>query len=294
LLADDFNPATLQTAADKGDVKAQYELAHRYAHGDGVANDPAKAFEYMRKAAEEGYALAQTDLGTYYSRGIGVETNTVAAAEWYRKSATQGDLLGEYCLGACFLMGSGVATNESEGIKWWVDAGEKGQVDAQAGLGLLFMDRGVVNDPGLIDYTEAASWLLMAANQDNAPSMNGLAYLYQNGMGVALNYKEAVKWYRNAADRDNARAQANLGMMYEHGMGVSTDPVEAFKWYILSFDKGDMVGRYKYQEFNFHHTLQQDQIAKAQKMAAEFRTTHHLPPIPEISTNSANTNLLAK
>jgi TPR repeat protein len=294
MLAADASLTALQATADKGDVQAQYELAHRYAQGNGVSKDTTRAFEYMRKAADKGYAAAQTDLGTYYSRGIGVASNAVDAAGWYHKAAAQGDLLGEYCWGTCLLVGAGVETNESEGIKWWVDAGDKGQADAEAGLGALFMHRGIVDDPSLINYTEAATWLLMAANQDNVPAMNNLAFLYQNGEGVVLNYDKAIKWYRTAADRDNARAQAELGMVYEYGQGVQADPVEAFKWYILSYQKGDLVGKYKYQEFTSHRSLDKDQVIKAKQLASDFRTAHHLPPIVEISTNSPDTNVVVQ
>jgi hypothetical protein len=72
------------------------------------------------------------------------------------------------------------------------------------------------------------------------------------------------------------------------------DPVNAFKWYILSFQKGDVIGRYKYHEFSLHHSLTQHQIIQARSMASEFLAAHHLPPIPDISTNSADTDVLPK
>src|SRR5438477_89453 len=41
----------LQQAADSGDLRAMKELAACYAQGDGIAKDPAKAFQWFTKAA---------------------------------------------------------------------------------------------------------------------------------------------------------------------------------------------------------------------------------------------------
>ena len=50
----------VQSAAEKGDARAEYELAQCYTRGDGVTRDYAKAAEYLRKSADQGYAPAQT------------------------------------------------------------------------------------------------------------------------------------------------------------------------------------------------------------------------------------------
>ena len=42
--------------AEKGDAKAQYELAMSYFKGTGVAKDEAEAVKWMRKAADQGDA----------------------------------------------------------------------------------------------------------------------------------------------------------------------------------------------------------------------------------------------
>src|SRR5208337_3044821 len=63
LPAEEFTLETAQTAAAKGDPKAEYFLGKQYAHGNGVPQDYAKAAEYFRQAATQGYAFAQNDLG---------------------------------------------------------------------------------------------------------------------------------------------------------------------------------------------------------------------------------------
>lgn len=65
-----------RTASDKlsrdaaaGDLRAMTALAKKYYAGDGIAKDPAAAFEWFCKAAEAGDAAAQLSLGQMYYEG---------------------------------------------------------------------------------------------------------------------------------------------------------------------------------------------------------------------------------
>jgi TPR repeat protein len=271
--ADDPNFASVQAAAEKGDAKAQYELAICYAKGKGVPADAAKAAEYLRKAADQGYANAQTAVGSCYGKGLGVPKNFSTAVEWYRKAAAQGDSLGQYCLGACLLKGSGVATNADEGLGWWRKAAESGLPDAQCALGLHLMNRGYADDTNHVNYVEAAQWLQKAADQGYVPAMNNLGFLYKSGLGVKPNTTTALKWYRLGAEQDDPRAQANLGLAYEYGSGVRADIVEAYKWYLLSAQKLDTIGKHQMEDFNVRRVLTTNQIAEARQRANEFRAS---------------------
>jgi TPR repeat protein len=48
----------LRHAADAGDAEAQYQLALRYASGDGVERSVRQATTYFRLAARQGHRLA--------------------------------------------------------------------------------------------------------------------------------------------------------------------------------------------------------------------------------------------
>ena len=76
--------------ASTGDIEAQFELAQRYAFGNGVEQNYAEAAKWYRKAAEQDYADAQFELARCYDTGCGVRKNDVEAAKWYRKAAEQG------------------------------------------------------------------------------------------------------------------------------------------------------------------------------------------------------------
>ena len=59
----------LLKAAEKGDVKAQYNLGVLYHTGKGVDKDYAQAALWYRKAAEQGNGKAQFYLGNLYQSG---------------------------------------------------------------------------------------------------------------------------------------------------------------------------------------------------------------------------------
>ena len=154
---------SIQSAAEKGDLRAQYELALRYANGNGVPQDYAKAAEYFRKSAEQGYAPAQTGLGAYYARGLGVPQDYSEALQWYHQAAAQGNSLAQYSLGYAYAHGIGTATNFDMAIAWWQKSAEQGQVYAQNALGQYYLRGEYPGDTNHVNLTEAAKCFRRAA-----------------------------------------------------------------------------------------------------------------------------------
>ena len=58
----------LRRQADRGVAIAQYNLAIRYANGEGVFQSDARATRWFRLASEQGHAAAQYNLGRMYIR----------------------------------------------------------------------------------------------------------------------------------------------------------------------------------------------------------------------------------
>ena len=100
------------------------------------------------------------------------------------------------------------------------------------------------------NYSEAAKWAKIAAEQGNAVAQNNLGLLYDNGQGVRQDYQEAAKWYRKAAEQGDASAQGNLGVLYEQGQGVRQNKAVAKEWFGKACDNGDQKGCDQYRRLN--------------------------------------------
>ena len=77
----------LTDLAQSGLPEAQYRIALLYSRGDGVEQDPVRAFELMKSASEQGHPYAQQSLANYYVNGIGVDANSSLAAYWQQTAA---------------------------------------------------------------------------------------------------------------------------------------------------------------------------------------------------------------
>lgn len=107
-----------------------------------------------------------------------------------------------------------------------INAATSGHAESQHYLGCMFN-----NGAGVItDYTKAAEWYQMAADQDFAESQTKLARLYEKGQGVVQSYEKAVELNTKAALQGNPLAQCNLGALYGLGLGVTQNYATAIEW----------------------------------------------------------------
>ncbi|TKT74235.1 peptidoglycan-binding protein [Aquamicrobium sp. LC103] len=152
-------PVALREAAAAGDAKALYEIGNRYAEGQGVETDLAKAASWYERAAELGLAPAQYRIGNLYEKGIGVARDVAKAKTWYQMAAAQGNASAMHNLAVLFAMGAdSVADNESA-ARWFLEAAELGVKDSQFNLGILSA-KGVGMQQ---DLEEAYKWFDLVA-----------------------------------------------------------------------------------------------------------------------------------
>jgi TPR repeat protein len=110
--------AKMQHSAEKGDARAQYNIALMYEQGYGVIPDMRKAATWFEKAAENGEANAQYRLGSLNYHGHGVPKNLELAAEWYQKAAEQGSTAAQAALSNMYSSGEGVPKNSAKADYW--------------------------------------------------------------------------------------------------------------------------------------------------------------------------------
>jgi TPR repeat protein len=92
------------------------------------------------------------------------------------------------------------------------------------------------------DYTEAARWYRLAADQGLADAQSNLGQMYTLGNGVPQDYVEAARLYKLAADQGNASAQMSLGNAYANGVGVIQDYETAHMWANIASANGSQHG----------------------------------------------------
>jgi hypothetical protein len=104
--------------ADAGDSIAQYEMALRYADGEGVPQNYRDAMAWFAKAAANGNDDAQWKLGLGYIKGIGVSHDERNAVVWFKRAANHGDVRAQSALSDLYLSGRGVPRDYVRAYTW--------------------------------------------------------------------------------------------------------------------------------------------------------------------------------
>jgi hypothetical protein len=104
--------------ADAGDSIAQYEMALRYADGEGVPQNYRDAMAWFAKAAANGNDNAQWKLGLGYIKGIGVPHDERKAVVWFKRAANHGDVRAQSALSDLYLSGRGVPRDYVRAYTW--------------------------------------------------------------------------------------------------------------------------------------------------------------------------------
>ena len=110
----------------------------------------------------------------------------------------------------------------------------EGNPEAAYGVADLYRSgRGVKQD-----FTQAARWYRVAAEQSHIVAQYNLAILYTVGRGVPVDLAEARHWFHSASERGYGPAQYNLAVMYAAGKGGPANLVQAYLWFELAAEQG--------------------------------------------------------
>lgn len=95
------------------------------------------------------------------------------------------------------------------------------------------------------EYEKALDLWMPLADDGDAEAQFGVAYLYDEGLGVPQDGVEAIRWYRLAADQGHLKSQFNLGTLYQSGRkDVPADPGRAADWYRMAAKQGHPKAQY--------------------------------------------------
>jgi hypothetical protein len=207
---------------DRSDPESLFRLGVKYAKGDGVRQDYAKAFEAWTKAAEQGHGAAQFNLGLMYSDGTGAVQDRAKAFEWYTKAANSGVADAQFNLGAMYARGESAPQDYAKAFDLWTKAAEQGYALAEYNLGLM----------------------------------------YANGVGAIRDDEKSIEWCRKAAEKGLAAAQFDLGEAYAVGRGVARDDSKAYVWLDVAAGQGYEGAGDKREEVRARMTIEQVEDAR--------------------------------
>lgn len=131
----------IESAAASGSTEAigsLYYLAEIF--HDATEADAAKRF--AETAAERGDPRAQNILGIMYFRGFGVSRDYAKSFMWLKKSAEAGDEFGQLNLADSFENGDGIAPDQQEAVVWYVKAALQDNSNATQRLQILYKEKG--------------------------------------------------------------------------------------------------------------------------------------------------------
>ena len=183
----------IATAAEKGDLKSQYQLGKYYfKHLKDYSLYTAFAYYWLKKASERGHANATATLSILIQSDNSIASNLKA---W--------DLL---CQGF-----SAESANKSElSFRSYKEAAEANCIPAMNALANCYS-----NGYGCQrDYSRMIEWYTKAANLGFTSSMVSLAYCYWDGTGVSQNDSMTRYWGQKAYDAGDIMGACILGTYY--------------------------------------------------------------------------------
>ncbi len=170
--------AALEAAAEAGQPLALWQLGTMYENGEGVEQDPSRAFGYFSQIANEHADVAPKSLeadivaqsfvkvGEYYRDGLpdaGITADADRSHALLMHAATYfGDADAQYRVGRLYLEPGGLGYNPLQSARWLSLAARKGHAAAQGLLGQILFNggEGVERQP-----VEGLMWLTLARNQ---------------------------------------------------------------------------------------------------------------------------------
>jgi DNA-directed RNA polymerase subunit RPC12/RpoP len=112
------------------------------------------------------------------------------------------------------------------------------------------------------------SLFLEKAKKGNADAQYQLGLLYLTGRGTLQDFSEAAKWLILAAEQNHPLAQYELGLLYQVGQGVDLDNEKSYMWFNLAAAAG--VEQALLARDKAMRSLNKEQLASAQKAAREW------------------------
>jgi TPR repeat protein len=159
-------------AADRGDARAQWELALMLQRGEGTARDLPSAFSLLKTSAAAGQGPAMNTLGFWARDGVDEPRNDAEAVKWFRQAAELRNEYGLANLGDMYWYGlGGLAVDHVEAVHLW-----RKSAYYDNPWGRLWLARALEKGDGVPrDIPEALTQYRAVANQNREPDAKNRA-----------------------------------------------------------------------------------------------------------------------
>ncbi|MGX9572506.1 caspase family protein [Mesorhizobium sp. f-mel] len=268
-------------------VKAYPDVARfRYELGRALlaAGKVDQARKAIQQAADRGHVRAVFELGYLYATGTGVAVDRKQANTFYAAAADKGDPYGMTSWGRALFHGYGVERDTGKGLDLLLKAAAMGHTYAMNDLGAIFTE-GRNGVPA--DQARAVAFLEAGVERQDMYSMNLLGRNYLSGAGVQKDPKTALALFQKATDLGQPYAPSNLARMYRDGVGVERNPAEAQRLFEMATMRGDEYGAFDRAVLEMEKGEKADQ-ATAVRFLAFASALDFRNQLPEARTNLAN------
>jgi serine/threonine protein kinase/TPR repeat protein len=223
----------LEEAAQRNVVSAQMLLGEWLRKSDSQT-----ALKWFTAAAAQGQTEAMTQAGLMMANGLGNEAPDFSAAvAWFQQGAAGGDTDSMVSLADCLLHGKGIAKNESQALELLRAAAALNHPAAMNMLGDV-LKKGIPGVL-IPNAGEALRLFARAREMGFLDAQANLGVMYVNGLGVPTDRNRAFNLWRDGAERGNAMNMFFYAMALEGGLIGPPQPAEARQWYLEAARRGN-------------------------------------------------------
>lgn len=265
-------------AAEQDDDDAMFALANCYVQGEGVGQDWAQAYQWMKKAAEKSHFKA-TEWCTEYEKGLRLEAQAesgdikvlLALAKYYlhnetgvrkqeqaaallEKVAASGDVDGLCALGEAYEADYSNKQRREQAFACYLKAAQQGHARAQYKLSRLYGDNSFADHDDYLAYY----WLEKAAAQGLREAQERLPYMREQEK------RHLFAPYHAAAKAGDIEAQYHMAEVYLHHVcqvRIHDTVGKALLWLQAPAEQGMAAAQYELGRLYFrnHYALKKDE-----------------------------------
>jgi SEL1 protein len=232
----------MKKAADKGHLESLCNMGVFYLNGDGVIQDYRQALLYFELASAGGYADGMFNLGVMHLYGLGVKKSCRTALSLFMEVLKKGELSAIVSKAYSFYR-----SGDYEGAYLLYSLGSSlGFENAQLSAGYMWEKQTVPYKCRADPIQCAGQFYTKAAHSHGSEwaYLNLADISYSGGSNFAANYTEAYEYYTRSIN--NPQSLFTLAYMTEQGLGVARNYSMAEELYQSLID-GAETGEYDWE-----------------------------------------------